>query len=103
MAVLAGLSGAGMKTSLVRQGLLVAGLTIARPAALAIGVSRRATQASKGPIMATTLGTAMNLPTFAAPSLESGRPARASADGTRTTAKPASTGGGWTKNRIPVS
>src|SRR3989442_6247627 len=103
MAVLAGLSGAGMKTSLVRQGLLVAGLTIARPAALAIGISPRATQASKGPIMATTLESATNLPTLEAPTLEFGRPSRASSDGTRTTSKPSSTGWVWTKNRIPLS
>src|SRR5438552_18347089 len=81
MGVLAGLSGAGMKTSLVRQGLLVAGLTIARPAALAIGISRRATQASKGPIIATTLGSAMNLTTFEAPSLGAGRPSGAACEG----------------------
>src|SRR3989441_13378776 len=103
MAVLAGLSGAGMKTSLVRQGLLVAGLTIARPAALAIGISRRATQAAKGPIMATTLESATNLPTLEAPSLEVGRPSRASADGARTTSKASSTRWGFTKNRNPLS
>src|SRR2546427_13042987 len=103
MAVLAGLSGAGMKTSLVRQGLLVAGLTIARPAALAIGVSRRATQASKGPIMATTPEAATNLPTLEAPTWEVGRPSRASSDGTRTTSKPSTTGGVWTKKRMPLS
>src|SRR2546426_9653482 len=50
MAVLAGLSGAGVKTSLVRQGVLVAGLTIPRPAAVGVRVSRRAPEAAEGAV-----------------------------------------------------
>ncbi|TMC76206.1 MAG: hypothetical protein E6J08_14730 [Chloroflexi bacterium] len=46
MSVRDGLSRAGVKTFRVRHGLLVAGLTIASPASLAIGISRRATAAS---------------------------------------------------------
>src|ERR1700746_175670 len=49
MAVLAGFRRAGVNTSRVRQGLLVAGLTIARSAAVATRISWRATAASNGP------------------------------------------------------
>src|SRR2546426_5926010 len=53
IAVLAGLSGAGMKTSLVRQGLLVAGVTLPQPPGVAVGVLPRAPQGAEGPVHAT--------------------------------------------------
>ena len=48
-----------MYTSRVKQGLLVAGLTMASSAALATGISLRATAPSSGPIIATTFESAM--------------------------------------------
>ncbi len=73
-----GLSNAGMNTSLVRHGLLVAGVTIARPALLAIGISLRATEASNGPSIATRFVSATKLCTLAAPSSGFGLPPLAS-------------------------
>src|SRR5207249_7349263 len=100
-AVRAGVSTAGRKTSRVRHGLLVAGLTIARPAAFAIGISFRATQASNGPIMATTAEAAANLRTFETPAPAFGSPSLASSDVGGQTSKPLSPGGVLTKNRMP--
>src|SRR2546426_5045128 len=69
IAVLAGLSGAGMKTSLVRQGVLVGGVNLPLPAAVAVGVSRAAPHAAKGPVMAAPPQTACKLPPFKAATL----------------------------------
>src|SRR4029077_18459785 len=73
-----GLSSAGMNTSLVRHGLLVAGVTMARPALLAIRISLRGTEGSNGPSIATTLVSATKPCTLAAPSSGLGLPPLAS-------------------------
>src|SRR5437016_560489 len=85
ISVRAGLSRAGMNTSLVRHGLLVAGLTIPSPARLAIGISLRATAASNGPIIAVTVESATKPSPLEATRLGYGKPPRASSTVERTT------------------
>src|SRR6266566_1431814 len=104
-AVRAGFRSEGMYTSRVKQGLLVAGLTMARPAALATGISLRATAPSSGPIIATTFESAMKRSTLVAPRAGLAKPPSAGASSavTSSIANPSRVGWLWTKKRIPFS
>src|SRR5439155_20343326 len=101
LTVRAGLGTAGWRELLVRHGLLVAGLSIGGPAALAIGISFRAAQASNGPIMATTAESATNLRTFETPAPAFGSPSLASSEVARSTPKPSSVGLLLARNGMP--
>src|SRR5207247_6174219 len=103
ISVRAGLSRAGMNTSLVRHGLLVAGLTIPSPARLAIGISLRATAASNGPIIAIKVESATKPSTLEAPRLGFGKPPRASSAAVRTTWNPSRRRCGLTMSQTPMS
>src|SRR5258708_19133523 len=98
MGARAGFRAAGRKGSLVRQRLLVPGLTSARCARLATGIWARATFESNGPTMARTPGCAIRELRFWRPRAVSRDALSAAALAATVVVNPSRTVWGWTRN-----